>query len=318
MRSGVRSRTGSAVVVDADRPRVARHPDPARRLVVRDADRVVAGVDRLQRLHVRRAELRHRAALVVHDVERAPVGREREAARRASRRDLRANRARPEIELAPRVPRRSGRRRCSGRRGGTPRRSVRRRRGSGTSSSASGRRGRARCRPSRRRTPRSPSGETAIPRGYAPMETRFTSRPFFVRDDAQIPRAPVRDEHVLVVRRHRDDLRHRADPVRLVDLQALHVDAVDEAVVIAGRGRAAVASLRTERLRRTSSSSRRTRSGRPARTRPRPARRGSSPDSSGSRARRRLTASEIVFTSRSVRASYTVTECRYIMFCAIT
>jgi hypothetical protein len=99
MRSGVRSRTRSAIVVDADRARVAGHPDPARRRVVRDADRVVAGVERLQGLHVRRPELRHLPGLVVHDVQRATVGREREAARRAPGRDLRANRACPQVEL---------------------------------------------------------------------------------------------------------------------------------------------------------------------------------------------------------------------------
>ena len=72
--------------------------------------------------------------------------------------------------------------------------------------------------------------------------------PLLRRDDAQIPRAPVRDQDVAAVGGNGHDLRHRSDLVRLVDLQALHVDPVHEAVVVPGRRRAAVASLGTEVL----------------------------------------------------------------------
>ena len=60
---------------------VAGDPDPPRDGLVGDPDGVVAGVDRLEDAHVRGAELADRAALVVHHVERAAVGRDVHAPR---------------------------------------------------------------------------------------------------------------------------------------------------------------------------------------------------------------------------------------------
>ena len=58
---------------------VAGHPDAMGRRLERDPDRVRRHADRLHDAHVGRAELRHRVRLVVDDVERRAVGRDRHA-----------------------------------------------------------------------------------------------------------------------------------------------------------------------------------------------------------------------------------------------
>ena len=64
--------------------------------------------------------------------------------------------------------------------------------------------------------------------------------------DAEIVGAPVRNEDVAVVGRHREKLRHGADPNGPVDAQPGDVDPVDEARAVARRGRAHVAARRPE------------------------------------------------------------------------
>ena len=166
------------------------------------------------------AQLRDRAALVVDDVERAPVRREGEATRRTPGGHLRADDAVAEIELRDPALRVEGDEDEAIGRMETPRHAARRQPGCGDVVQRFRSTRTSSLPPMTATYAALPFGDTAMPRGYGPIETRLTSLALARRDHAQVARAPVRrrartgDRGVTATTFGTD-----ADPIRRVDLQ---------------------------------------------------------------------------------------------------